>query len=212
MIVFSPSQLSGTRLLRVSSAGGNAEPLTSFGEGEVIQLWPQVLPGGKAVLYTSSSISGAYNNANLVVQPLPSGARKVVQSGGYHGRYLPSGHLVFIHDGTLFAAPFDLDRLEVTGQPVPALEGVTSNAITGGAQFAVSANGTLCICPGQSTGAGTPVHWMDREGNTTPLRVTPCELVQSPLRARWPPARHGDPRRAIRHLGLRVGRGTCSRA
>ena len=67
---------------------------------------------------------------------------------GYHGRYLPSGHLVYIHDGTLFAAPFDLDRLEVTGQPVPALEGVTSNATTGGAQFAVSASGTLVYLPG----------------------------------------------------------------
>ena len=70
--------------------------------------------------------------------------------------------------------PFDLDRLEVTGQPVPALEGVTSNSITGGAQFAVSASGTLVYLPGQSTGAGIPLHWMDREGRTTPLRATPA--------------------------------------
>ena len=137
-IVFSPDQMHGTRLLRVSSAGGMAEPLTSLAEDEAIQLAPQILPGGKAVLYTASPIAGAFNDANLVVQALPSGARKVVQRGGYHGRYLMSGHLVYIHDGTLFAVPFDLDRLEVTGQPVPALEGVTSNAITGGAQFSAS--------------------------------------------------------------------------
>ena len=173
-IVFSPDASPGVSLLRVSSAGGKPEPLTSLAEGEVTQRWPQVLPGGKAVLFTSNSHTGnAFDDANLVVQPLPTGARKVVQRGGYYGRYLPSGHLVYIHDGTLFAAPFDLDRLEVTGQPVPALEGVASNAVSGGAQFAVSASGTLVYLPGQSAGSGRPIHWMDHEGKTTLLRATP---------------------------------------
>lgn len=170
-IVFAPNQIAGTRLLRVSAAGGNAEPLTSLAEGEVIQLWPQMLPGGKAVLYTASSTLGAFNDANLVVQPLPSGTRKVVRRGGYHGVYLRGGHLVYIHDGTLFAAPFDLDRLDVTGQPLPALEGVRSNAITGGAQFGASANGTLAYLPGQMLGAGTRLDWVDQQGKTTPLRL-----------------------------------------
>jgi Tol biopolymer transport system component len=170
-IVFSPDQIPGTRLLRVPSAGGRAEPLASLAEDEAIHVSPQILPGGKAVLYTASPIAGAFGDANLVVQALPSGARKVVQRGGYHGRYLLSGHLAYIHDGTLFAVPFDLERLEVTGQPVPALEGVTSNAITGGAQFSVSASGTLIYLPGPSIGAGTPLHWMDQQGNTTPMRA-----------------------------------------
>ena len=169
-IVFSPDSTSSVRLLRVSSAGGTPEPLTSLAEGESTQRWPQVLPGGKAVLFTGGT-AGAYEDANIVVQPLPSGARKVVQRGGYHGRYLPSGHLVYLHDGTLFAAPFDLDRLEVTGQPVPALEGVTSNSASGSAQFAVSATGTLVYLPGRSTG-GVPIHWMTHDGKTTPLRAT----------------------------------------
>jgi serine/threonine-protein kinase len=65
-----------------------------------------------------------------VVQPLPMGTRKIVHRGGYYGRHLLSGHLIYLHDGTLFAAPFDLNRLEVTGQPVPVVEGVTSNGGT----------------------------------------------------------------------------------
>ena len=179
-IVFSPDNTPGTSLLRVSSAGGKPASLTSLAEGEVTQRWPQVLPGGKAVLFTSSSNTTAFNDANLVVQLLPSGARKIVQRGGYYGRYLPSGlgsptreggHLVYMHDGTLFAAPFDLDRLEVTGQPVPALEGVASNPASGAAQFAESASGTLVYSPGQSN-TGIPIHWMDHEGKTTPLRAT----------------------------------------
>ena len=104
-IVFSPDKTSGTRLLRVSPSGGKAAPLAALAEGEVIQVWPQILPGGKGVLYTGSGVPGAYNDANIMVQPLSGGTPKVVHRGGYHGRYLASGHLVYIHDGTLFAAP-----------------------------------------------------------------------------------------------------------
>jgi serine/threonine-protein kinase len=131
------------------------------------------LPGGKAVIYTAAKSTSIYEDANLVVQTLPTGARKVVQRGGYYGRYVSSGHLVYIHEGTLFAAPFDLTRLEVTGQAVPVLVGVTNNQI-GGAQFAVSDNGTLVYLPGQGSNTAAPIVWMDREGKTSALRTTPA--------------------------------------
>jgi serine/threonine-protein kinase len=170
-IVFSPNQTRNTRLLRLSSDGGKTEPLTAAFVDETIQLWPQVLPGGKAVLYTGSSVAGNYNDANLVVQALPSGARRTVLQGGYHARYMPSGHLLYMHNGVLLAAPFDVARLAVTGRPVALLEGLASNSGTGSAQFAVSANGTLVYLPGESVGPGTRLRWLDRDGNTTPLRV-----------------------------------------
>ena len=175
-IAFSPDVGQGGEvILRVSSAGGTPDRLTTVGDGEITQRWPQLLAGGKAVLYTGHSSGVAFDNANLVVQALPAGARKVVQRGGYHGRYLPSGHLVYIHEGTLFAAPFDLDRLELTGQPVPALEGVTTLARSGGAEFAVSGNGTLVYLPGESVNtANLPIQWMARDGKTMPLRTTPA--------------------------------------
>jgi serine/threonine-protein kinase len=173
-IVFSPTRTPGTRLQRVSSEGGDAEAVTSLAEGELSQQWPQILPGGKGVLYTSSTVVAAYNDATLVVQPLPRGPRTVVQRGGFHGRYLASGHLVYIHDGTLFAARFDLARLKIIGQPVPVLEGVTSNSITGGAQFSVSDTGSLVYLPGQMKGAGIPLEWLNHDGTTSPLRLTPA--------------------------------------
>ncbi len=173
-IVFTPGPPLDLGLRRVSSAGGKAEALWPLVDGEVTQRWPQALPGGKGVLYTSSRDLDAYDDATLVVQRLPTGPRTAVLRGGSHGRYLPSGHLVYMHKGTLFAVPFDLDRLEVTGQPVPALDNVMSNATMGSAQFAVSAGGTLVYLAGRSTGAGIPIHWMDRQGTTTPLRVTPA--------------------------------------
>jgi serine/threonine-protein kinase len=169
-IVFTPNQIPGTPLMRVAATGGEAEPVSALAEGEVIQVSPQVLRRGKAVLYTSSKVAGAFNDADLVVEVLPGGEKKTIQHGGYHGRYLASGHLVFIHDGTLFAAPFDLDRLELTGPPVPAVDEVISNAITNGAQFSLSNNGTLAYLPGKGIGTGTPLQWMDHAGATTPLR------------------------------------------
>jgi serine/threonine-protein kinase len=171
MIVFLPDRLGS--LVRVSSAGGRPEPLKAVSEGEVTQRWPQVLPDGKGVLFTGNTLANdAYNDASLVVQALPTGARTVVQRGGYYGRYVPSGHLTYLHDGTLFAAPFDLDRLVVTGPPVPVVEGVMSNVDTGGAQLAVSAGGTMVYLPGPSLGGGIPIHWMDHAGTMSPLRAT----------------------------------------
>jgi serine/threonine-protein kinase len=173
-IVLSPNSVLGVRLLRVSASGGPPVPLTALADGEVTQRWPQMLPGGNAVLFTSSRTTGAFDDADLVVQTLPTGVRKVVQRGAYHGRYVSSGHLVYVHGGTLFAAPFDLGRLEMTATPVPALEALMSNTDTGGAQFDVATNGTLVYLPGQNASHGLPINWVDRKGNTTALRTTPA--------------------------------------
>ncbi|HLE69052.1 MAG TPA: serine/threonine-protein kinase, partial [Vicinamibacteria bacterium] len=144
-IFFTAGGQPGVGLSRVSSAGGTPQTLTTpdAASQERTHRWPQALPGGKAVLYTAGSTRGNYEDASLVVHSLASDTRKVLHRGGYHGRYLPSGHLVFIHEGTLFAARLDLDRLELTGQPVPVLAGVSANPDNAGAQFAFSQDGTL---------------------------------------------------------------------
>jgi serine/threonine protein kinase/Tol biopolymer transport system component len=171
-IVFSPAVSLATRLLRVSSTGGIPTPLTP--ESDTPQArWPQILPDGKSVLFTSSRIAADFSNADLIVQPLSGGEPKVVQRGGFYGQYVPSGHLLYVHAGTLWATPFDLDGLAVSGPPVAVIEGVTSNAANGGAQVAVSASGTLVYQPGSGT-SGVPIHWMDHEGKTTALRTVPA--------------------------------------
>ena len=174
-IVYSPDRKAGTQLMRVAADGrSDPIPLTTAVRHRGLEAWPQVLPGGKGVLYTLSATPGSFNDADLMVQPPATGAPQVVLRGGYHGRYLPSGHLVYIHSGTLFAATFDLDRLEVTSQPVPLLEGVRSNSITAGAQFSISNGGMLAYLPGPSIGAGTVPHWMTRDGQTTAMKMAPA--------------------------------------
>lgn len=155
-------------LLRVPSAGGSPEPLTRLdtATGEVTHRWPQALLGGKAVLFTAHSRTHDFEDANIVVQSLPDGRRKVVQQGGYHGRYLESGHLAYMRGGTLFTASFDLGRLELTGQPVRALEGVAGLSEAGGANFAFSSRGALAFVPGQGIGATPMVTAYATEGDS----------------------------------------------
>ncbi len=162
-------------LSKVSSAGGIPEVLTTLDKqaGEVTHRWPQVLPEGKAVLFTSSTNWDNYEDADLVVYSMASRQRKTVHRGGFHARYLPSGHLVYVHEGTLFAIPFDLKRLEVTGQPAPILEGVVTRPDNGGAQFSFSETGTLVYVAGRGVGQNLSIYWMDREGKFQPVRETP---------------------------------------
>jgi serine/threonine-protein kinase len=172
-IVFAPDTGPGTVLWRVPSAGGKAEPVAPLGPGEWRQLSPQVLADGAALLYTEPTRPGTTNDANLVVQSLSNGHRKVVLQRGYQGRYLPSGHLLYMRDGTIFAAPFDLGRLETTGPAVSVLDGVASNARVGSAQLAVSRDGLLAYLPGANIGDSPPVQWLDQKGVTAPLWVPP---------------------------------------
>ena len=173
VIVFQPGSNPGSSLVSVPAGGGTTSPLSKSVPGEIMHRWPQVLPGGRGVLFTASSPS-SFDTADIVVQPLPDGEPKVVHRGGYHARYVPSGHLVYLHKGTLFAALFDIERMEVTGQAVPVVEGVATNPNTGSTQIAISQGGTAVYLPGGSETNEVPVSWLDRAGNTAVLRSAPA--------------------------------------
>jgi serine/threonine-protein kinase len=139
--------------------------------------WPQVLPGGKEVLFTSHSTLGNFDAGSLEVQSLVDGQRKTLWRGGYFGRYLSSGHLLYVHDGTIYGLPMDARRLGVSGTPAVVVEGVASDPGTGGAQFDVSQTGTLVYRAGGASGAMWSVQWMDRNGRFAPLLPTPRTLL-----------------------------------
>ena len=180
-IVFSAATPGGAQLFKVSSQGGSPEPVAPPDKqtGEVAQVWPQVLPSGKGVLYTSRPVSPDFESADLVVFSPASGLRKTVIRGGFCGRYSPSGHLLYIHEGNLFTVPFNLNRLEVSGEPQPIVEEVASNnLISGGAQFSFSESGTLAYISGQGATPKVAIYWMDREGKFQPLREAPAGYRQ----------------------------------
>lgn len=166
-------------LSRVSAAGGTPQTLAKPSDrNEVTHRWPQILPGGEAVLFTSATAAsnGAFDDASIQVLSLKTGQWKMVQGGGYFGRYLATsnraGHLVFVHQGTLLGVPFDLDRLEVRGTPAPLLEDVAGDTVTAGGQFDVSRNGTFVYLGGKSSGTW-PLVWLDSTGRTQPLLAAP---------------------------------------
>ena len=177
-IVFQPFNAASPNagaLMRVQSSGGTPELAIPLDGKEVTQRWPQVLPGG-AVLFTSHiSTTLGYEDASIVVQK-PGGERHVLVRGGYFARYLPSGHIVYMHQGTLFAAPFDLGQLALTRAAVPVLDGVDTNASFGGTQFSVATNGTLVYLPGEVRTRATdaaPLLMFDRAGQSRTLRSKP---------------------------------------
>src|SRR5262249_15026419 len=98
--------------------------------------------------------------------------RKTLVRGGYFGRYLASGHLVYLHQGTLFAIPMNLERLETTGPPVPALDHVAGDAGFGFGNFASANSQTIVYIPGQAGATASPLQWLDRGGKTSAMRST----------------------------------------
>ena len=143
-------------IMRVSANGGASELVIPTEEGEQVH-GPQMLPGGEWVLFTLTSAGGAtrWDEAQIVVQSLESGERRVLWEGGSDARYVSTGHLIYALEDVLFALPFDLASLEVSGGPVPIVEGVRRANLpignTASANYGFSDRGTLIYIPG--TGA-----------------------------------------------------------
>jgi serine/threonine-protein kinase len=164
-------------LTRLPVSGGAPQRLTKLAAGEATHRWPQALPGGKAVLFTAAASPAGMVDASIQAVVLQTGAVKVVQRAGYYGRYLPSGHLVYVNQGVLFGEPFDLARLEVRGAPTPVLEDVAGDPAWGGGQFdfsaAPSGAGTLVYLAGKENVRRWPIVWMDSSGKMQPLLTAP---------------------------------------
>jgi serine/threonine-protein kinase len=163
-------------IMRVPAEGGTPQRIASVKDGEVAH-GPQILPG-RNLLFTlaAGATSDRWDKAQIVVQSLTSGERKTVVQGGSDARYLPTGHLVYALGGTVFAVPFDLGRLQVSGTPTAVIEGVRRSlgGVTGATQFSVSNTGSLLYIPGPaSTSAVQDLAVIDRTGAAQPLKFPP---------------------------------------
>ncbi|HEV3309250.1 MAG TPA: hypothetical protein VG815_01840, partial [Chloroflexota bacterium] len=180
-IIFATGDTS-SGLWRVSAAGGEPTMLTrpNRGRGETDHLWPEFLPGGRAVLFTITPTTGGIENSQVAVLDLRTGTQKSLVQGGSHAHYVPSGHLVYGAAGTLRAVPFDLSRLMASDTPIPVLAHVVTT-ITGVANFDVARDGTLVYVPGAAAGTAETVAlprtlvWVDRQGRE--------ESISAPRRA-----------------------------
>ncbi len=154
----------GLNLARVSGAGGTPEVLT--GGDSAASFWPVVLPGGKAVLYLRCTTSCAQHD--LAVWDIATSSSTVLVPGAGRGWYVEPGYLVYgTEEGAIYAVPFDPATREITGQPVPLLDGVGSGRAFS-ARLAVSRSGAMVFLAG-SGGGGRRVLLVDRAGRERPL-------------------------------------------
>ena len=163
----------GGGIVRVPANGGKPETVIAVKSGEAAH-GPQLLPNGDSVLFTLRTGSGSWDQSQILVQSLKSGQRKVILSGGADARYLSTGHLVYAVGNTVFAVPFDPDKLEVAGGPVPILEGISRPPAdqTGAAHFSTSIEGSVAYVSETALAAGASnLYLVDKNGMRKALNI-----------------------------------------
>jgi len=175
-IVFASARNGG--LWRVSAAGGTPEALTTLQPGEYSHRLPHMLPGGRAVIFTISKGANLWEDTQIVVRSLETGKQTVLVTGGSDGRYVSSGHLIYVRLGTLMAVRFDPVRVAVIGGATGVIDGVMEAANrnlsdmdnTLAAQFTVSDTGALVYLTGGAVAAAErSLVWVDRQRRSQAL-------------------------------------------
>ncbi len=169
---------SGGGLFRVAAGGGEPEALTTLDadRNEVSHRAPSIIPGREAVLFfTTTQATSVLSTAQLAVLDLTTGNVTSLGLAGSSPRYVSTGHLVYAaEDGSLRAAPFDLESLEVSGDPVPIIEDVAVKP-TGAADFDISVGGRLVyVVGGAGESAQLEFVWVDRAGGEEPVAADPA--------------------------------------
>jgi len=173
-------------VVEVPANGGEARLLIKVDETNEWAQNPQFVAGGRAVVFALRTGTGSWDDAAIVVQELASGRRTELIKGGTDPRVLPSGHLTFVHEATLFAIAFDEQRLEVGGSQVPIQRGIRQApvAASGAAQWSWSPSGSVVFVPGEANGSDRVLVWIDRKGDEERASaiVRPINILQSALR------------------------------
>ena len=171
-IVFAMTEGSRSGIFTVPDRGGPPTQLVSLDASIERASQPRLLPDGKHVLFTVRTPAGGAEGA-IVVQSLDSGRRTTLVNGGASARVLPTGQLVYLHDGALYAIPFNARTLDFTPSPALLVDDVLG---TSGGQFAISDNGTLVYQPTPKTSLRSLV-WVDRQGREQPIPVPPADYL-----------------------------------
>jgi serine/threonine-protein kinase len=162
-IVF--GSVNSTGLWQVPAGGGQPAQITKAEMGES-HVFPEALPGNKAVLFTMWP--GSNDSARIGILELATGTTRVLVQRGTYPKFVRSGHIVYVDRGTLRAVAFDVRRAAVMSEPVTILDGVLTKQ-SGASNFAVADDGTLAYVAGGISGGNNSLVWVDRGGHQEPL-------------------------------------------
>ncbi|HUP48690.1 MAG TPA: protein kinase [Thermoanaerobaculia bacterium] len=175
-IYFNRAPSSG--IWKTTAAGGPPQRVTEpdRAAGENSHRWPHLLPGGKHLLFTIRTENiRSFDEAKIAVLSLESGKWKVVLEGGTQGRYV-AGHLLFGRNGALYAAPFDLQSLSITGARRQVIDGVVTSPNSGSVHYSVSDEGNLVYLAGGAERGSTELLMADEAGRSRPVATLPFNV------------------------------------
>jgi serine/threonine-protein kinase len=178
-IIYNSGWISG--LQRVSATGGTPEAVTQLDErdGEIGHWFPDALPGGRSVLVTRWRTG--LDDIAVAVASLETGESRDLIPRASFARYLPSGHIAFSRSGAMYVVPFDLDRLEITGDAVEVLNDVEQQWANGSSTWAVSDSGVLAFLTGGLWSTHRQIVRVGRDGSVAPLPVEPAAYLSAML-------------------------------
>jgi serine/threonine-protein kinase len=169
---------------RISPDGGDPVEVTQLDarRDERTHRWPQALPDGRSVLFTSDTTTSTefYDDARIEAVIPATGERRVLVEGASQARCCAGGRLVFARGGALLAVPFDARTLAVTGSAEPVVQHVATDVSSGAVQFALSPSGAALWVPGGLL-AQYALHWIERDGRSSPVPIPPAQYNESVL-------------------------------
>jgi serine/threonine-protein kinase len=162
-------------LYAVSEKGGDPRIYLDIEEGKVSDYHePHVLPGGRGIVTVAHRRPEGADTLELVVDGERRTLLQLPQTWLGYPTYSASGHLLYertrSNDG-IWAVPFSLETLELTGEPFMA--------VAGGSVPTVSGDGTLVHLMGAS-GLFEMV-WADRDGSVGEVVGQRQERIWSPV-------------------------------
>jgi len=178
-IIFAPQNSGG--LMSIPASGGTPKPFTATSGANPFESHrlPFALPEGRGVLFTKARDAAAWDIANVMVVSGAGGVPTELIKAASNGQYVSPGYIVFLRESTLMAARFDLDRLELTSEAIPVVEGVAGSA-SWPSEFSIDNHGTLMYMADNAR-ADRQMVMIDHSGKEEPLGARTGEFDDASL-------------------------------
>jgi eukaryotic-like serine/threonine-protein kinase len=187
LITFAMNAGSQCGIYAIPDTGGTPRALVTVDCATERAVQPDVLRDGRHIIFgvplpMNTTRETASGEGPIVIDVIGGGQRKVLVQSGANPRVLPTGHLAYMHEGSIWAVPFDVDHPEVSSvAPVRLVENVAQTGASSSGQFAVSATGSLAYVAGNLAATLRRLVWVDRKGGEQVLAAPPNTFQQPRL-------------------------------
>jgi Tol biopolymer transport system component len=151
---------------RANASGGVCSPVTQAEPGVRHRL-PAFLPDGRHFLYLVQSTDAGKTGLYVAALNQPAGHRLLPDPSSAIFAPRRKGeshdHLLFQRENTLMAQPFQVETLQLAGDPFPVAPQLSRTSTPAQVAASAAGNGTLVYLAGSSRAEAQPT-WLDRNG------------------------------------------------